>query len=70
MHCCLICDKKYKTISSYNDHLNRSQHKTNVIKLESIYSRNPHSASYKQWKINREIFDNVKKEEKKNNNTE
>ena len=65
MHYCLICDRKYKTISSYNDHLNRSQHKTNVIKLESIYSVNPQSNAYKQWKLNKEKFDTVKKE---NNN--
>lgn len=65
MHYCLICDSKYKTISSYNDHLNRSQHKTNVIKLESIYSVNPNSAAYKQWKLNRQLFDTVKKDNNK-----
>ena len=65
MFYCLICDRKYKSTLSYNQHLNRKQHKTNVMKLESIYSVNPHSRSYEQWKKNREMFDTIKQEEKK-----
>ena len=65
MYYCLICDRKYKTDQSYNDHLNRKQHKTNLIKLESLYSMNPHSNAYKQWKVNREQFDKKKEVNKK-----
>ena len=60
MHYCLICERKYKTIESYNDHLNRKQHKTNVMKLESIYAVNKYSGAYKQWKLNRKMFDTKK----------
>ena len=64
MFYCLICDRKYQTTLSYNNHLTRKQHKTNVMKLESIYSINPDSKSYKQWKKNREMFDTIKEEPK------
>ena len=69
MFYCLICNRKYKNPQSYNDHLTRKYHKINLMKLELLYSQNPDSNAYKQWKLNLEMFDK-KKEIKKQKETE
>lgn len=61
---CLICEKKYANETAYNDHLTRKQHRTKLLKLETIFSKN--SADYVEWlKIRDES--NLKRKTKKEN---
>lgn len=39
MHYCLVCETHFKTIQSYNDHLSRKRHKTQIMKHKLIFSK-------------------------------
>ena len=65
MYYCLICERKYPNDESYNDHLSRKQHRTKLMKLQTIYgTKDPDSIEYQQWVEKREKYNSKKPKRK------
>lgn len=48
MHYCLVCNTHFKNNQSYNDHLSRKRHRTNIMKLRLLYSKDQENKSHIQ----------------------
>lgn len=46
---CNICKRIYKSANAYNIHLSRRAHLKNLVKFETLYSKNPTSVNYHMW---------------------
>ena len=62
---CLICGKKYANEIGYNDHLTRKQHHINLMKLQTLYAKDPDSDAYKTWIKTRDESNGQRKTKKK-----